>query len=207
MRVYFVRHGESEANLANVHQDARPKLSERGREQAKFLGKRVSKLPIDFIYSSTMARAKETAEIINSVINKPIEFTDLLGETLGPSELFGKKADDSIAVEIMKIRDEHREESDWKYSDEETFNERIARADKLLIKLEDSGHDNILVVTHGTFIKYLISLMIFGREVTKTEHNKLRRFFWSTNTGITICEFHEDEWNLLTFNDIAHLAE
>jgi probable phosphoglycerate mutase len=66
--IYFIRHGESEANVKKVfagQKDDTPLVDE-GREQAKATAEEIIKegLKIDKIYSSPLKRAYETAEII-----------------------------------------------------------------------------------------------------------------------------------------------
>jgi broad specificity phosphatase PhoE len=66
--IYFVRHGESEANERKVFAGQRDDslLTNKGREQAKATAQEIIKegLKIDVIYSSPLKRAYETAEII-----------------------------------------------------------------------------------------------------------------------------------------------
>lgn len=207
MKVYFVRHGESEANAGDIHQNGTIGLSEKGREQAKFLGNRLSKLPIEFIYSSSMVRAKETTEIINTKINKPTEFTDLLAEGKNPSEIVGLKSTDPESIRIRQIMRENYGKPEWKYSDEENFDEIKQRALQALDFLVNSGKNNILIVTHGGILRQILCIMIFGESLTAVQDRKLLRFFYPSNTGITVCEYCEDKWHLITFNDIAHLAD
>ena len=61
MILYIARHGES---LGNTGQDnsKNPKLSETGVLQAQLLGKRMKKIKLDYILSSTLKRAISTAE-------------------------------------------------------------------------------------------------------------------------------------------------
>lgn len=66
--IYFIRHGESEANVRKVfagQKDDTPLVDE-GREQAKITAQEIiiEGLKIDKIYSSPLKRAYETAEII-----------------------------------------------------------------------------------------------------------------------------------------------
>ena len=66
-KVYFVRHGESESNAADVFggfEDVR--LTEKGRTQAVEAGKRIKQLPenIDLIIASPLKRTHETALIV-----------------------------------------------------------------------------------------------------------------------------------------------
>lgn len=64
MKIYFVRHGQSEANAAHIHagQFDTP-LTALGREQATEAGKHIANISFDKIYSSDLSRAKNTAEL------------------------------------------------------------------------------------------------------------------------------------------------
>jgi probable phosphoglycerate mutase len=70
--IYFIRHGESEANLKHVFagQKDNSKLTEKGMEQAKAEGGKIKELglKIDTIVSSPLIRAHETAKIVAEVI-------------------------------------------------------------------------------------------------------------------------------------------
>lgn len=64
MDVYVVRHGESEANLAQVHSGwAQINLTEQGREDAAMAGRLLKGISFDRIYSSDLIRAVQTAQI------------------------------------------------------------------------------------------------------------------------------------------------
>lgn len=63
-RLYFMRHGESQANAARRYAAPDTPLSERGREQAKSAGRELEAKAIDLIISSDLRRAVETAEIV-----------------------------------------------------------------------------------------------------------------------------------------------
>jgi broad specificity phosphatase PhoE len=66
LTLYFVRHGESVANAFDRAGETRPeewdKLSERGWEQARALGRRLEGLGLELIVASNMVRAQETAQ-------------------------------------------------------------------------------------------------------------------------------------------------
>lgn len=69
MKLYLVRHGETEWNLSNrIQGQSDIPLNETGRNQARELSKVIagSELSFDRIYTSRMIRAKETAEILAS---------------------------------------------------------------------------------------------------------------------------------------------
>ena len=64
MKVFMVRHGESETNRNGLWTGwLDVSLTEKGREEALQVGKMLSKINFDKIYVSDLSRAKVTAEI------------------------------------------------------------------------------------------------------------------------------------------------
>lgn len=64
MRLYMVRHGESENNLARKYTGwAQVELTQKGREDARLAGERLKGKTFDRIYSSDLIRAIHTAQI------------------------------------------------------------------------------------------------------------------------------------------------
>jgi probable phosphoglycerate mutase len=82
MKIYFIRHGESQAN--QLHQISnrglRHGLTRRGREQAAALAQRLQKQSIARIYSSPLLRAIETSAILADRWQVEYEITDALRE-------------------------------------------------------------------------------------------------------------------------------
>lgn len=61
--VYFIRHGTTENNIGGRFQGKSDiPLGETGRKQAACLGERFADIPLDAVYSSPLARARQTAE-------------------------------------------------------------------------------------------------------------------------------------------------
>ena len=80
--LYFVRHGESEANLLWEFSNRGEKhpLTELGSQQAEALARNLAGLPLTKIYTSPLLRARQTAQILGDALNIPIETTDALRE-------------------------------------------------------------------------------------------------------------------------------
>jgi broad specificity phosphatase PhoE len=82
MRIYFTRHGESQANV--LHQISNRGLghglTRQGREQAVALGHRLRSLPITYIFSSPLLRAIETSVILAHQLDLDYEVVDALRE-------------------------------------------------------------------------------------------------------------------------------
>lgn len=207
MKVYFVRHGQTELNAARQLQHPETPLSENGRQQASFVAKRFTSIEIDTIIASDLPRAKVTAEIIAERIQKPISFTPLLRELKKPSEYRGKTYDDPVTVEINKQMKEHALDRNWHYSDEENFYDLYERASKAVTSFEELGKDNLLVVSHSATIRMMIAVMIFADMLTPEMFERMRSHIKISNTGITLCEYDGERWRLLTWNDYAHLGE
>ena len=62
MKLYLVRHAESESNAEFRHGDGQSKLSPRGIKQARALARRVRKIPVEILFSSDYPRALATLD-------------------------------------------------------------------------------------------------------------------------------------------------
>jgi len=208
--IYFIRHGESEDNAGTNMVGATSALSEKGRAQASFVAQRAAKLPIDVIISSTMERAKQTAQAIVELTGKPIEYTDLIVERGMPTSGLGRSVLDPESVKIEDLLMEKLIEHDFRHSDEENFNDMKERVAKALTYLEARTEENIVMVSHGAFLKFMIAVVIFGNELTGKEARLIMRKLKTMNTGITIFEYDPEHkygpWRLVVYNDHAHLG-
>jgi probable phosphoglycerate mutase len=85
LTVIFARHGESQANIDRVFAN-RPEitgnfdLSPTGIKQARNLATALAGFGVSHAYSSPLARARQTAEIIAAALAVPITITDALRE-------------------------------------------------------------------------------------------------------------------------------
>ncbi len=80
MRIYFVRHGETNENVAgrlSGHNEAL--LTERGAQQAEAARAQIPK-DITMIYSSDLIRCKQTTQILNKDLQLPITYDARLRE-------------------------------------------------------------------------------------------------------------------------------
>jgi len=206
--IYFVRHGETILNAQRIRQGAEGALSEKGRTQAKFVGERLKEFPIDVIIASPYERTVESAGIINSFVNKPIEYSDLLMERRNPKEIIGKSYDDPEVRKIIDRIDKSFHEGSLRYSDEENFDDLKDRARKLLDYLQNRKEEKILCVTHGIFLTMVIAYMQYRDTLTAQEYVRLSYFNPANNAGITVCRYNPRErknetggWSLLAWND------
>jgi len=82
MRLYFARHGQSEANTRHIisNRESPLGLTSLGKEQAKALAENLRAVPISAIFSSPIFRARETADILSAAFSKPYQVTEALRE-------------------------------------------------------------------------------------------------------------------------------
>src|SRR6185437_9776053 len=139
--LYFIRHGLSEMNKTGVWSGAASEspLTAEGRNQAKAAGIAAKQLGLDYIISSPLSRAHDTAKIIAGAIGYPeekIELNSLLIERdLGPLE--GQPWDPDLNLDDI--------------ADVETAEEITRRAKLTLAHLQTLDAESILVVSHGSF--------------------------------------------------------
>lgn len=205
MKVYFVRHGRSIGNEKQIHQDSESKLSKNGLKQANLLSNRFKNIDIDLIITSSFIRAKQTAEIINKNLNKPIEESELFIELKRPTEIENLHILDEKVLKVRKKIYENYNDPTFRHSDEETFYELKERAGKAIKFLEEKETQNILVVSHGEFIRCMFGLMVFEDQFDSNLLLKIDEHLRGSNTGITLCEY-EKMWKIITWNDITHLG-
>ncbi len=182
MKLIITRHGETIENQKEIIQGHLPgKLSEKGMGEAKKVALRLKGEKIDYIYSSDLARAADTAKEIAKFHPKvPIEFVKELRERkLG--DLEGKcKKDLGLVGDKWSIVNMNSKDS-------ESLNEMFERAKKFIDKiLEKHLNDTVLFVCHNGIKKALVCA-ITGK---KSEDIPLSQNF--KNTSISIFEIDKE---------------
>ncbi len=213
-KIFLVRHGETIANISKIWQDSTDGLSPRGFIQAEKLAERLKKNTFGLAFCSSFTRAQQTAEVISKRLGLNFLPSDLFIEVQNPSCTVGvrqEKIPGNAVYEYMQKRDSAVDKDNFRYEDEETFTELIARARKALEALTEADGETILVVTHGTIMRTLVGLVLSQHEPNRSpsEIFYAGRYMQTINTGITVLTYEEDTkvWSLLTFNDHAHFAE
>lgn len=189
---YMIRHGESELNRLRIRQGRDGSLSEAGRVQAEATAKRLTHTKFDVMLVSPYERTIETAEIIAKQVKttKPMEVVELLAERRNPSEIVGKRADDKEVSHIVDLIDKSYHGDDYRYSDEENFNDLKDRAQKLLEYLEKREERRILTVTHSIFLKMVAACVIYRESLNSEKYNLLSFINTSNNASITVIEYN-----------------
>lgn len=202
MRLIVVRHGDTKVKVEDYVQPIENPLSEAGILQAKEVAKRLADYKVDRVVSSPLLRARDTATIINETLHKDLVFNELLAEVKWPTVLEGKRLDDPEVAEYRKLRNEHNiAGSTWHYSDEENFIDLKTRARKLLDELENLKGENILAVTHSTFLKVLVTIMCHGDSVPWPVYYDFLHFTRPKHTSIATFNLVQGaKWQLAGWN-------
>lgn len=209
---YFVRHGQSEANIAPVYQGPDSPLSEQGQKQVKLIAERASKLNFDVIIASPFLRTKETAEAISKLTKKEIEYSDLFVEMGKPTKLNDAPADDPNAKELHTKWIATMYDTGQQVEDGENYESHTTRAEQAINFLTDREEKNILVVTHGYFLRTIVAKILVKDLLTPEIFKNIQRSAAMENTGLTILQYclypnGDMSWRLWIYNDHAHLAD
>ncbi len=213
--LYFVRHGESVANLSDRNGDKRPedadRLSERGWEQARSLGRRLEGEGLELIVASPMTRAQETAQGIAEVLDLPIETDEDLFEVRQSDDFYAASPDfgDTGTLSWMPTADPH-----YAPPGAESFADVVARVRRVQERLaEIASERRVVAVSHHNFLHFFLGVTFFGDDYSPAMMRGLYQA-GHANTGITIFEkvarremdgVDLPGWVLTTWNDRAHL--
>lgn len=167
MKLYFVRHGESTANLLREFSNSGFKhpLTEMGVEQAHQLKDSLGGLQIAKIFSSPVMRAVQTAQILAENLPAPLELTEALREwDVGIYE----GTTDPRGWELHRQVQEDwffRGKLDSKMPGGESFNDIQKRFMPFIEKITQEGQpgQNLILVAHGGL--YIAMLPVIFRNI------------------------------------------
>jgi probable phosphoglycerate mutase len=198
MKIIFVRHGLSNSNiLGKIEGHNNSKLSDKGRLQARATALRLKNIQISAIYSSDLARAKQTAvEISKYHKDVPIRFTKQLRE-----RKWGIYEGKALNRANLKKWRAERDRPDFKHKGAESLTEAHLRIKAFIKRLiRESGGKTVVVVSHGYMGRVLLS-MAAGESLFA-----VAKVPSISNASITIIEMNMDNRNKIhKTNDVRHL--
>lgn len=159
LNIYLTRHGQNTDNIAGIlngHRDM--PLTEKGIEQAREVAEKIkeAKIHFDFVYSSPLKRALETAQIISEITHSDAPQKEQLLIERDFGIMTGEKVAD---IEKMCAPNIIKTEIITYFIDAngaESFPDLMRRAKVLLEKIYDKHKSgNILLVTHGDIGKMI----------------------------------------------------
>lgn len=196
MKLYLVRHGQTDANMKRISQGwFNSQLTEKGIDQAKKLAFYLKSEKIHTIYSSDLDRARNTAkEILRYHPETRLILTRNLREQ-------GKGIFEGKSRELSHQAFEKSGKKDWwEFVPEggESYDQVLERVVDILEKLKNSD-GNVLIVSHGGPIQILIGLLL-NEEKTNLEQ------YEHHNTGFSVIEYNPQGKNkIIRLNCTDHL--
>lgn len=149
MSIFLIRHGETNLNATRVVQYPDTPLGDNGLEQARRVGRRMSKLNIGKVICSDYARAHTTAQHIAQETQAELIVVESLRER-NFGELRGQPYESLTGVDIF-ARDYHPPAGEsW-----DQFDSRVDEAWASIIQHASAVNGHLAVVTHGLVLKSL----------------------------------------------------
>lgn len=191
MRIYMIRHGQSQANEQDVflgHTDL--DLTRKGREQALAAAKYLSKIPVDRLYSSDLKRAYHTAEATANLLHMPIEKQEALREIF-----CGEWEKQSFA----KLELEYKESYGvWLQNIDEAYPEQgesvLQLKKRIVTAMEKIARENegktVFVFTHATPIRCFAAYC---------ERVRVKDLPWVSNASISCFEYKNGLFSLVEY--------
>jgi len=198
-RLIFIRHAQSTWNEVRRWQGhANPPLAENGRRQATLLAQRLAKWKIDCLYTSDLARAAETAEIVGAALGiTPI--LDPLWRERGFGALEGLTSEE-IAVQFPEAWASRMVGPMTGVSGAEMQTDVVARSSVACSNLLTRHRDQtVAIVSHGGMI---LTTLVHLLGLPPSGHSLLTG---GRNTSISRVTIEDGHTRLVGLNDVAHL--
>lgn len=164
--IYYVRHGESEGNagLKNDHTHGKGSdLSERGKKQAHVRAESLAHVQFDAAFSSNLARAIQTAEIITLERDLAVKATEVIRERSIADYLLKNPntSRNDFEIEMQKALESLDEKAKLAYKHYPEMESASDTATRLLTFLREIAiaytGKTVLVVGHGNSMRSLLT--------------------------------------------------
>ena len=179
MRLLFVRHGESDANIARIisNRDLPHRLTALGIAQATTLAERLVGQPVTAIWSSPIPRAQETAAIVSARLGLPVITAAALCEfDCGPMEGRGDEEAWAAHHAVTQAWDEKQDYDCRIEPDGESFNDMSARFLPFvagLISQAKQEPGDLLLITHGALLHLMLPQVLANIDRAFTKQHPL----------------------------------
>jgi probable phosphoglycerate mutase len=190
-RIGIIRHGTTAWNKEGRAQGSSDiPIDQEGLAQALALGKRLSEETWDYIYSSSLLRAKQTAEIVGEQTGLINIYYDARLREIGGGQIEGTTEKERVL----------KWGKNWRELDLGIESE-ISGTSRALSFIEEvankHSNKNILIVSHGSLIRHLLKGLI--PNVNTDEHLK--------NTSLTRLKQTSNIWDCELYNCTIHIGQ
>lgn len=189
MEVYFVRHGNTDGNVARRHQHRETTLNGLGQAQAIAVAKKIKRLRPTYLITSTQVRAVQTARVIGNECDLIPETYPAFEELRRPHFLDGERMFGNVT--ILYIIKWFFGSTDASMHDGESyaaFQSRLGQARRQLEALPPTA--KVVVVSHGVFIRFFVAAALNPKRLGLIGAARLFfRIITIKNTSITHLHF------------------
>lgn len=159
MNILVIRHGQSEADILQVHEGRVDyPLTEKGHKQAQIMADFIkSNFKVNKIYSSTLTRAKQTAQYLADIFNHDIIYEEDLQEF--NNGLLAGLTYEEAKIKYPKVDNLPIDKSVYGM---ESLLEFRNRAERVLNKILEETKDDktIVIISHGKMINQLYHVFL-----------------------------------------------
>ena len=198
----LIRHGQTVWNSEHRMQGQRNSaLSERGRAQARALAKRLQAEPFDYLYSSDLDRAVETAGVIAAATGHAVRIDARLRERcFGIFEgLTRDEMKERHPAEYARFRERDPDYCMPGGESLRAFHERcMGVMGEIAIK---HGGARVVVVAHGLL---LVALYRAAHALALTEPRTTLELI---NASLNVFDYADARWRMISWADQAHLKD
>ncbi|MBQ6823605.1 MAG: histidine phosphatase family protein [Clostridia bacterium] len=192
MKLYLIRHGESEANATRSFAGWAPvPLTEKGEEDARLAGELIRSLSFDKVFSSDILRTVQTCRL--AMPDAEAEQTPLIRE-YDVGNLVGRSIEEFMKDPAIAA---NRKVNNFVPYGGEDYEAVMARVTEFMQRLEQSDYENVLAFSHAGAIKNMIDHTVgvrlpFGAVAVE-------------NGAVTVLEFKNGRWMLAALNQKKEL--
>ena len=193
--LHLIRHGESEANAAGIYQgqSVDTGLTDQGKRQAGVVARILKEAQARKIYTSSLLRTKQTAEIINQATRLDLEVDDRIIE-INHGTWEGKTPDKFSKKEKTILKKWRKDPVGVQMINGENLDMVVSRCQEFVNSLPENGQ--YIVVTHDLVIRVIASMAM--------KHSF--KYLWKyilDNCGVTTVSFKP--YRLVSLNQNFHL--
>lgn len=195
MRIYVIRHGQSEANLHVAHAGwSQVPLTEKGIAQAKAVGERIRDLHFDKVIVSDLRRAQQTAQLALPGWEYQ---TDWRVREICVGSLEGRRVVD-CAVEMGEPYNKNRTLRDFTPYGGENLEQMQCRVSEFMDDLAKEPEDaQIAVVCHEGAINCMLCHVM--------QCNLPRMTALADNCSVSVFTYKEGCWYVNKWNETGNL--
>lgn len=189
MKVYFVRHGESEANMNKCFAGQTDSaLSAAGRSQAEAIRPILKDIPFDKVYSSDLSRAHDTQKLAlpgyeaeMTVLLREIDVGSLAGMSIPEfAAAHGGVSPTGKTGDYTPYGGENRKMQD-------------TRVRKFMGMLETQNYENVAVFAHRGILMSVLRIVLGDVDFPNSA-------MLCDNCAVNVVEFDGKSWRILALN-------